>query len=71
LGDNLVPNGLSMVLQGSLFPVDVSQIIVHEADEPNAVVDFCDAEPLSGEHGGTFVSFRIMQIRPHAATRAS
>nr|WP_206078855.1 hypothetical protein [Mesorhizobium camelthorni] len=25
---------------------------MHEADEPNAVVDFGDSEPLSGEHGG-------------------
>jgi len=25
---------------------------VHEAGEPNAVVDFLDAEPLAGQHGG-------------------
>jgi hypothetical protein len=39
-------------LQGSLLQVDVSEIIGHEADEPNAVVGFLDSEPLSGEDGG-------------------
>jgi len=36
-------------LQGFLLQVEVSKIIVHEADEPNAVVDFLDAEFLAGE----------------------
>jgi hypothetical protein len=51
MGDNLVPNGVVEGLQGFLLQVEVSQIIVHEADEPNAVVDFHDAEFLTGEHG--------------------
>jgi hypothetical protein len=38
-------------LQGFLLQLEVSQIIVPKADEPNAVVDFLDAELLSGEHG--------------------
>jgi hypothetical protein len=38
-------------LQGPLLEVDIAEIIVHEADEPNAVVDFPDAEFLTGEHG--------------------
>jgi hypothetical protein len=38
-------------LQGFLLQVEVSQIIMHEADEPNAVVDFLDAESLAGQHG--------------------
>jgi hypothetical protein len=38
-------------LQGSLLQVDISQIIVDEADEPNSLVDFVDAEPLSGQDG--------------------
>jgi hypothetical protein len=32
-----------------LLQVDVSQIIVDEGDEPNAVIDLLDAEALSGE----------------------
>jgi hypothetical protein len=41
-----VPNRFVEGLQGFLLQVAVSQIIVHEADEPNAVVDFLDAEFL-------------------------
>ncbi len=39
-------------LQGFLLQVKVSQIIVHEAGEPNAVVDLLDAEFLAGRDGG-------------------
>jgi hypothetical protein len=39
-------------LQSPLFQVDISQIIVHEADEPNAVIDFLDSKLLSGQYGG-------------------
>jgi hypothetical protein len=37
-------------LQGSLLQVEITEIIVHEADEPNALVDFFDSELLAGEH---------------------
>jgi hypothetical protein len=36
-------------LQGSLLQIDVAEVMVHEADEPNAFVDL-DADGLSGEH---------------------
>jgi hypothetical protein len=39
-------------LQGFLLQVEVSQIIVHEADEPNAVIDLLDAEFLTGQNDG-------------------
>ncbi|OWV95276.1 hypothetical protein ATY79_25700 [Rhizobium sp. R693] len=32
---------------------------MHEADEPNTVVDFLDAEFLSGQHGGDIELFAI------------
>jgi len=35
-------------LQGSLIHIDVTGIMVHEADEPNGVVAFLDAEFLTG-----------------------
>jgi hypothetical protein len=38
-------------LQGSLLQTDIIEIVVHEADEPNAVVGFLDAGFLTGEHG--------------------
>jgi hypothetical protein len=42
MGDNLVPKRLSGVA-GFLLQFEVSQIIMHEADEPKAVVEFLDA----------------------------
>ena len=47
MGDNPVPKGL----QGFLFEIDEAEIVVHEADDPNTVVDLLDAEALTGEHG--------------------
>jgi hypothetical protein len=38
-------------LQGALLQVDVTKIIVHEGDEPNAVFDFLDADGLAGKDG--------------------
>jgi hypothetical protein len=52
MGGNLGRNGLSRGRKVSLLQVDISQIIVDEADEPNSLVDFLDAEALSGEGGG-------------------
>ena len=51
MGDNLGPKGFRRVA-GSLLQIDISQIIVDEADEPNSLVDLLDAEALSGEDGG-------------------
>src|SRR5262245_52174621 len=38
-------------LQSPLLEVDVAEIVVHEANEPNAIVDLLDAERLTCEHG--------------------
>jgi len=38
-------------LQGRLFEIDIPDIMMHEADEPDAVVDLLDAEALSREDG--------------------
>jgi hypothetical protein len=51
MGDSPGPKGLWRGLQGPLLQVDVSEIVLHEADDPNAVVDLLDAEALPGEHG--------------------
>jgi hypothetical protein len=34
-----------------LLQVEVSEIIVHEADEPNVVVDLLDSQFLASQHG--------------------
>ena len=49
-----------------MLQVEVSKIIVHEADEPNAVVDFLDAEFLAGQHDGD-VDLLAMQAEPSAS----
>ena len=53
-------------MQGFLLEVEVSKIIVHEACEPNALVDFLDAEFLAGQHGGDVDPF-AMQAEPPAS----
>jgi hypothetical protein len=53
-------------LQGFLLQVEVAEIIVHEAGEPNAFVDLFDSEPLTGEHGGD-VDPLAMQAEASAA----
>ena len=53
-------------MQGFLLQVEVSEIIAHEADEPNAVIDFLDAEFLAGQHGGDVDPF-AMRAKPAAS----
>jgi hypothetical protein len=52
-------------LQGSLLQVEISNIIVHEADEPNAFVDLFDAELSAGQHDGD-----VDLLAVHAETTA-
>ena len=54
--DKLVPNGLVV---GLLLQIEIFQIVVHEADEPNAVVEFLDAELLAGQHDGNVDSLAV------------
>ena len=36
--------GVGEGLQSFLFKIDVTEVVGHKVDEPNAVVDFLDAE---------------------------
>jgi hypothetical protein len=36
-------------VQGFGIQVDIAEIVAHEADDPNSVVDLFDADALSGE----------------------
>jgi hypothetical protein len=38
-------------LQGFLLQVDVTEIVVHEADDPDTFVDLLDVDALTGEDG--------------------
>ena len=57
-------------MQGLLFQVDIPEIVMHEGDEPDAVFDLFDAEPLPGKHSGD-VFLRRMRSRSQAATATS
>ena len=37
-------------LQSLLFQVEVAEIVMHEAYDPDAVVDLLDADTLTGQH---------------------
>jgi hypothetical protein len=36
-------------LQGLLLEIDIAEIVVHKADQPNAIVDLLDAKGLASE----------------------
>jgi hypothetical protein len=36
-------------LQGLLLQVDVAEIVLHKADDSNPLVDFLDADTLTGQ----------------------
>jgi hypothetical protein len=57
-------------LQGPLLQVDIAEIIVHEGDEPNAVVDLLDAEFLTGQHGRdiAFLAVRASGLQSRMCT---
>jgi len=47
----------------SSFQIDISEIVVHEADEPDAVIDFLDSEFLACKHGGDVDLLRCMSTQ--------
>jgi hypothetical protein len=51
IGDNLGAERIVEWLQGPLLELDVAEIVVHEADEPNVIVDLLNAKRLTGERG--------------------
>jgi hypothetical protein len=51
MGDNLGPKGLSRGCRVFCSRSKYPRSVVHEADEPNALVDFLDSEPLTGQDG--------------------
>src|SRR5580658_9033847 len=63
IGDGLRTERVVERLQGPLLQVEVPQIVVHEADEPNAIVNFLDAKPLTSQRGRD-VDLLAMQAKP-------
>jgi len=56
------PNGCPGVA-GFLLQVDVAEIVLHEADDPDAFVDFLDADALTAKTVETLIRLRCMQMR--------
>jgi hypothetical protein len=52
-------------LQSFLFEIDETEIVVHEVDDPDSVVDLLDTELLTGEDAGDVDAFSV-----HADTSA-
>jgi hypothetical protein len=51
--------------------VEVAEIIVREADQPNAVVSLLDADGLAGEHLTEIDLWLLKQMRPQVVTVAA
>jgi hypothetical protein len=64
MSDNLRVKRVVEPLQRSLLQVDVAEILIHEADEPNAVVNFLDAERLARK-----MSSRVDSSASHSSTK--
>jgi hypothetical protein len=50
MGDGVRAEWVVEGLQGLLLEVEISEIVVHEADEPNAFIDLFDSKLLTGQH---------------------
>ena len=44
------PEGVVQGLQSFFLQINIAEIVIHKADQPNAVVDFFDADGLAGKH---------------------
>ena len=51
IGNTFALEGAFDGLQPAGFVIEVTEIVVHEADEPNVVADLLDADLLAGKHG--------------------
>ena len=48
-------------MQGFLFEIDEADIVVHEADNPNAVIDLLDADLRAASSSGSSPIFRKLR----------
>ena len=70
MGDNLGPNGLSRGCRVFLLQIDEAEIVAHEADEPNAFVDFLDCERRPARTVETLMRLRCLPMRPGGGDEA-
>jgi len=65
LAHHLWPEGVVQGLQSFFLQIDITEIVIHEADEPDAVVDFLDADGLAGQ-AGAYVDFFAIEAQTAA-----
>jgi hypothetical protein len=63
MGDNLGPKGLSRGCK-VLCSIEVTEVVGHKADEPNAAVDFLNSKPLACQHGRDVDLFAVQADAP-------
>src|SRR5579872_4479194 len=52
-------------VSGRTLQIDITEVVIHEADEPDAVVDFFDADGLSGQTSAE-IDFLAIKAEPAA-----
>ena len=60
------PEGVLQGLQGFFLQINIAEIVLHKTDQPDAMVDFFDADGLAGE-GHAEVDFLVVQSKTSAA----
>ena len=60
------PEGVLQGLQGFFLQINIAKIVIHKADQPDAMVDFFDADGLAGERYAE-VDLLVVQAKASAA----
>jgi hypothetical protein len=73
MGNTFGTNGLSIgsslhVSWSKCLVVEVTEIIIHKADQPDPIADLFDTDALAGEDEAEIDFLALKQIRPHVVT---
>src|SRR4029077_9176841 len=60
------PEGVLQGLQGFFLQINIAEIVIHKTNQPDAMVDFFDADGLAGE-GHAEVDLLVVQAKASAA----
>src|SRR5271165_4428665 len=60
------PEGVVQGLQGFFLQINIAEIVIHKTDQPDAVVDFFDADGLSRK-GNAEINLLVVQAKASAA----
>src|SRR4029077_5038211 len=60
------PEGVLQGLQGFFLQINIAEVVIHKTNQPDAMVDFFDADGLAGE-GHAEVDLLVVQAKASAA----